>query len=118
MTIGKWRQVKKLTSKQKLAANLLVLGLKITQIAKILHVRRETIWAWKKQPRFAALVGKLQAECDAHIRRLMLPLMEKVMDQLERMLDSSNVREEIFAVDTLLRLNGLLPWEPKRRRRA
>ena len=107
-----WTQKKKLSYRQKYAANLLVLGLKITQIAKILQVRRETIWAWKKQPRFMVLVGKLQAECDAHIRRLSLPLLEKVMDQLERMLDSSNVREEIFAVDTLLRLNGLLP--PKR----
>jgi len=107
-----WTQKKKLSSRQKLAANLLVFGLKITQVAKILRVRRETIWAWKKQPRFMALVGKLQAETDAYIRRLTMPRMRKVMELLEDMLDSSNSRKAIFAVDTLLRLNGLLP--PKR----
>ena len=105
----KWRQVKMLSYRQRYAANLLVLGLKITQIAKIVHVRRETIWAWKKQPRFMALMGKRQAKWDAYIRRLAMPRMLKVMELLDSMLDSSNSRKVIFAIDTLLRLNGHLP---------
>ena len=113
----KWSQKKTLSYRQKRAATLLVAGFKTTHVATMVGVRRETIWAWKKQPRFAKRVEKLQADFLREVRRLVLPLMERAFKALDKMLNSTNDRDIRFAIVKVFQLNGKLPW-PERRRRA
>jgi hypothetical protein len=112
------KQKKKLSFRQKRAASLLVAGCKITHIAKLLEVRRETIWAWKQQPRFLKRVERLQAEFLDEVHRLTMPLMERALNRLGKMLKSSDLKQVKFAIVKIFQLNGKLPWGSERRRRA
>ena len=101
---------KKLTNIQRKAASLLCLGFKVKKVAKILNLHTRTIYRWKNSHnRFIKYMNKLDKEFFTYIDHKQKALMDKLFKRIEKMLDSHNTREAIFAADALLKVNRRYP---------
>jgi len=101
---------KPLSPRQSAAARLLSVGwLTDRKVADLVRVRRETIWAWRQQPRFREKVDGLAREFDAYTRRLARAGLEPALTRLEQLVQSPDSRTAFAAMDLVLRLNGRLP---------
>src|SRR5262245_65160097 len=89
---------KPLSFRQQRAAKLLSVGwLRDSQVAKLMNVRRETIWAWRRQPRFQTELAELEREFSERIAYRQRALLDPVLTALERIVDASDVRASLAA---------------------
>ncbi len=108
--MASWIQKKPLSFRQRRAARLLTCGwLRDGQVAQLLGVRRETIWAWRQQPQFQARVEEFERELDAHTYYQRRAGLELALTKLEQLVESPNPRVSLAAMEIVLRLNGRLP---------
>ena len=104
-----WTQNKPLSFRQRRAARLLTCGwFRDSQVATLVHVRRETIWAWRKQPLFQARLAELEREFAGHIHYQQRALLDLALTTLEHLVHSPQPRTSLAAMKTILRLNGRL----------
>jgi hypothetical protein len=108
--VAHWTQKKPLSFRQKWAAKLLSVGLlRNGQVASMVGVRRQTIWAWRQQRRFQARIEEFAREFDAHTHYQRRAGLELALTTLEDLVHSSDTRASLAAIEMVLRLNGRLP---------
>lgn len=92
-----------LTSRQNLAASALAAGKDVMQAAEVAGVARETVSRWKGQAAFRDEVARLEDEAAALATRRLSALLDRSVDELERLLLTSEmpVSEKIRVINLI-----------------
>jgi transposase-like protein len=79
-----------LTPLQEKGAVLLSTGQNVLEVAKTLDVDRTTIWYWRQQPAFEAILNQQRAETIQTMQDGLLDLHQQALKTLKRCLNSDN----------------------------
>lgn len=81
-----------LNDKQRRAAEMLVEGVKIIDVARVLKVTRKTIWMWRKESEFEAYQQRLRWDQSYEMTERRRALEEKVVSALMKAVDDGDAR--------------------------
>ncbi|MGB9792227.1 MAG: phBC6A51 family helix-turn-helix protein [Thermacetogeniaceae bacterium] len=89
-----------LSPKQMLAAQMLALGRGVEETAEALGVNRTTIWEWKQDPAFVAVINRLQQELWEEVFNKYKTVLCKALAVLDKALDAGNVKAALKVIET------------------
>lgn len=91
-----------LTPRQERAAAMLAAGVSVTEAARQLRLRRQTISEWKNLEPFRALLNRLRRDARDSARGVIIGAATKASRKLEALLDSKNERAVLAAANAIL----------------
>jgi len=92
-------EVAKLTPKQDKAVFLLASGKVVAEVAEQLEVDRTTLWVWRQQPAFEAILNQTREETKQAMQDGLRSLHQQALQTLRQSLDSGN---EVVALKAAL----------------
>ena len=84
-------QKRSVTAQQEMAIDMLVMGRRLTEVAKAVDISREQLWRWRKQDvGFKARLDEVQVEAHAARMNRFWALNDKAHDVLEESLEEGD----------------------------
>lgn len=96
-----------LSDRQRRAAELLVSGLTISEVAREMRVNRSTVWRWNKEEEFAKHLWRLRSE----LLRATIIGMERLLQRSVRVVDRKLDEDSERAALGILRMNSEFVFE-------